>query len=66
MPRVYETRVSYEEYETYRESFSKGELKEEDIKKLVVAGKLTPSQYKTITRKVYSMYKDVRRDLIQE
>jgi hypothetical protein len=66
MGRIYETRVSYEEYDAYRESFSKGELNEKDIKKLVIAGKLTPSQYKTITRKVYSMYKDVRRDLIEE
>jgi hypothetical protein len=66
MRRTYETRVSYEEYEAYRESFSKGELNEEDIKKLVIVGKLTPSQYKTITRKVYSMYKDVRRDLIED
>jgi hypothetical protein len=64
--RKYETLATQQEFEDYREAFRRNELTEEDIKTLVKKGKLRPAQYGVIVRKVYSMYKDVRRDLIKD
>jgi 5-methylcytosine-specific restriction endonuclease McrBC regulatory subunit McrC len=57
-------RYTYEQFDKAREDFRENKLTKEDIKLLVKQGKLTPAEYKIIVREVYSMYKDVRRDLL--
>jgi hypothetical protein len=64
--RKIEPRLTQQEFEECRESYERKEITEEYLKKLVILGRLTPPQYGVITRKVYSMYKDVRRDLIED
>jgi hypothetical protein len=66
MGRKIEPLLTPEEFENYREAFRKNEVTEDQLKALVKLGRMTPSQYGKIVRKVYSMYKDVRRDLIEE
>jgi hypothetical protein len=59
-------RFSYQDFEKIREEFSNNKISKEEVASYVKAGKLTPSEYKIIVREVYSMYKDVRRDLLKD
>jgi hypothetical protein len=60
------SRAEFIEVLKAEEDYRQGKITEEEITRLVKIGKLTPSEYKMIVGKCFSMYKDVRRDLLMD